>query len=327
MLNINKNQVQIDQKVKVCKPLYFDTGRRPAYLMDYNYNNNPSLPLGTILTIKTKPDANSHLIVTDDNGKEYGTWWSTIKSTTELGEFVNEGSEVIEYKIYLKGVDIKKKKFKDIGKVKASLMSAMGYTDKFTTIAKNYYDRCPENQDTMDYYYETYYNQLTRADFHNIEIYEWKNRKKGNKVDFDAVAFWDELMKYIAVSAQFGSAAREVYKKTRETHSVIVVYVPDEYRQSNNRYWDYRSLTESDVIKIALKNSGVKGSVKSTKNGKTAIAFTEKGDAMKVIRLLPKETFYILDMNGEELEEKTELFILNQSRAEKLRNLMQIVNK
>lgn len=326
MLNINKNQVQVGQKIVVSKNLYISGADKSStpYLHDYDdiRNSDPTVPLGTVLTILMKPNANSALLVSDDSGKKYQTFWSILKSRTDLGNFENEGSGVVEYKLYLNGVDIKKKKFKDIGKIKASLMSMMGYTDKFEKIAKNYYDRCPENQETMEYYYETYHNLLTRNDFKNIEIYEWKDRKKGNKVDFDAVAYWDELMKYIAVSAQFGSAAREVFKKSKDTHSVILVYVPDEYRQKNQTFWYYRDLTESDAIKNALKNSGVKGTTKSTKNGKTAIAFREKGEAMKVIRSLPKDTFYILNMEGEELEEKTELFVLNQSRVEKLRKLM-----
>lgn len=294
------------------------------YLHDYDFvKDDQEIPLGTVLTIQTKPDANSALVVTDDAaGKKYYTFWSILKSRTDLGQFENAGSEVIEYKIYYNGKDLKKKKFKDMGKVKASLMNLMDYSGKFQKIAKPYLDRCPENEEIMEYYYENYGDVLGRNDFKKIEIFEWANRKLGKKVDFDPVAYYDELMKYIAVSAQFGSAAREEYKKSKDTHSVIVVYVPDEYRQTNQTFWYWRDIKESDVIKNALKASGVKGTTKATKNGKTAISFREKGDAMKVIRLLPKDTFYILDMNGEELEEKTDIFILNQSRAEKLRKLM-----
>lgn len=318
MLDINRNQVQIGQKIVVSKDLFTDGHS----LESYSYGKLPTIPYGTVLTIQTKPDAYSALIVTDESGTKYRTWWSTLKSRTDLGQFQNVGSDVVEYKIYLDGVDIKKKKFKDMGKIKSSLMSMMDYHNKFQQIAKNYYDRCPENQEGIEYYYESYGDSiLNRKQFHNIEIYEWTNRKKGNKVDFDPVAFYDELMKYIAVSAQFGSAARELYKKAKDTHSIIVVYVPEEYRNGKTVYY-YHELTESDVIKEALKSSGVKGTTKSSKNGKTAIAFRDKSDAMKVIRLLPKDTFYILDMNGDELEEKTELFVLNQSRAEKLRKLM-----
>lgn len=320
MLNINKNQVQVGQKVVTTNELFIEGGEM-LNSVDFSglWKTKPQkLPANTNLTFTSKLNGGT-LTVKDDNGKEYIAYWLTLKENSSLGGFSNLGSEIIEYVLYVNGK--KYKKYKDIATMKASMMSMMGYHDKFAQIAQNYYDRCPENEYVEGYFSDSF-TTLNRKDFKTIEIFEYVNKKIGNKVtSINSVDYYDEMMKYIAVSAQFGSAAREVYKKTKDTHSIILVYVPDEYR--NQKYPDYQSIKEADDIKNALKSSGVKGTTKSTKFGKTAIAFLEKGDAMKVIRLLPKGTFYILNMEGEELEEKTELFVLNQSRVEKLKKLMQ----
>ena len=124
----------------------------------------------------------------------------------------------------------------------------------------------------------------------------------------------------INVTAQFGSAARELFKKCIETeeYAYMLVYAPDEYRDEKNystsygyRYnrFDFSTLKESEKIKDVMKISGVKGTKKCTKFGKTAIVFKNIDDLKQVMLRLEPKSYFILDCDGEQLVEKNTRFI------------------
>jgi len=336
MLKINKNQITVGQKIVTTKilykesgwgltpdPYYYPGGRNKYPTKEEYLNSLETLPVGTVFTIKHASATHVDIIV-DDSGVEYGLYWSNLKTYTDLGDFPNLGAQKVEYKMYLNGEDFKKKKFKDLGKIKASLMSMMGYSSKFEKVAKQYLDRCPENQEGMYYVYEsgTTYN---RSDFKQLEVFEIISNKKGKKVDFDFVGYYDEMIKFLSVSAQFGPAARDCFKKAllKEDFKTIVVAVPKDY--DNHDSYDYQYLKEDETIKDYVKQAKLRGVIKSSKMGKTAIAFTSNSDAMKLTTLLLKDSFYVLNMNGEELVEKSEQFIVQQSRKEKLDNILKSI--
>lgn len=164
MLKINKNQIKKGQKVVTTKDIHLVEWKNsyrsglsrtfePKSTDVYTEKILDTLPSGTVLTIQKASGTN--VTVTSEHTTDYkynafnefSEWWSEFKTYTDLGDFPNLGAQVIEYKMYLDGVDFKKKKFKDLGKVKASLMSMMGYHEKFAKVAKQYFDVCPENQE------------------------------------------------------------------------------------------------------------------------------------------------------------------------------------
>jgi len=230
-------------------------------------------------------------------------------------------NEAPKYKIFYNDKPYKPKIFDSMAKVKASLMEAIGYNDKVIDLNKHFQDLAPEIGETSPEYWYQSEAKLFRNDMKNIEVYEWANRAKGKKVDFDAVKYYDELFDYVKVTAQFGSAVRELYKthKSSGDFTTIVCFMHEEYRTTNPRYYD---LTESDTIKNILKKVNIKGIKKCSKVGKTAIAFKNESDAMKLLKHLDEGTYFICDMNGAEIIEQSEHFIKNVSRIKKLERVL-----
>jgi ribosomal 30S subunit maturation factor RimM len=93
----------------------------------------------------------------------------------------------------------------------------------------------------------------------------------------------------------------------------------EEYRKHDPCYYD---LTESDTIKNILKKVNIKGIKKCSKVGKTAIAFKNESDAMKLLKHLDEGTYFICDMNGTEIIEQSMHFIKNVSRIKKLERVL-----
>jgi hypothetical protein len=245
-------------------------------------------------------------------------YWSWFKQVTDVfGE--NLGLDNTEYVIFLDGKRYKTKKYKDIGKVKAGLLVMMNYHDLFYKESRKHLENCPELE-----YIETPYwisgDTLTKEEFEKVEIYKWANRKLGEKVtDFNPMDFYNEQMFLIKVSSKFGSVAREVFKKVNDTHQYMFVFMHEDY---NKKYADFESMKESDIIKNVLSTLKLKGSCKSTKSGKTAIAVTSSTDAVRISKLLPEGSKYmILDMKGTEMvRRENELFTM-EAREEKLNQL------
>ena len=226
---------------------------------------------------------------------------------------------------FLDGKKYKAKKYSDIGKIKAALLVMMNYHGKFYDISQKFLDNCPEHQDLMVSEWLANGDNLTREDFKNIEIFEWSNRKLGKKVDFDAVGFYDEQMLLIKISTQFGSSSRDIFKKVKDTHKYIFVFMHEDYGAANTSYIDFQSLKESDIIKTSMAKLKFKNTYKSTKNGKTAIAFDNATDVIKLsTSFSPYETGYktfIIDMSGNELIRKEESLVIQDMRDEKLSKL------
>jgi hypothetical protein len=196
----------------------------------------------------------------------------------------------------------------------------MNYHNKFYNASRKFLNNCPELQYLSTPEWIEYGDNLTREDFKNIEIYEWTNRKLGKKVeDFVPVEFYDEQMMLIKISSQFGSSARELYKKVKDTHKFMLVFMHEDY---SKQYCDFESLKESDIIKNAMKIGKYKNTYKSTKSGKTSIAFDNATDVIKLINTLPIDAkYFIVDMKGDQLERKEESLVIQEMRDEKLEAL------
>ena len=263
-----------------------------------------------------------------------------IKSRLDTAHFEDLSAETNakpKYKIFYKGEpyridtydydnDNKPKKgaskiYGDLGKVKASLMGRFGYLDKVYQLNKHFQDLSPEvGYSAPDWIGGS--ADFNRNDVKEIQVFEWTNRKKGKEADFDALAYYDSLMDFVKVTAQYGSAVRDQYKKYKDTKdfTTILCFMHEDYRTDSGDY--YEDLKESQIIKDVMKLSKVKGTKKCTKNGKTAICFKNESDAMQVIKNLEKDTYFVLDMNGTQLVEQSAHFIQSVARTKKLERIL-----
>ena len=281
------------------------------------------IPIGTKIQIIQFNNSEA-VFKAEGDDKIYHSWWSYFRVKVDKIEgqvIVEPTGDVVRYKIYKDGKPYKPKYFNDMGKIKSSLLIAMGYYNNQYEMFEKYKDRNPELQDNQMPEWFSYGNDFKRKDCKSIQIMSFTNKSKV-PVDtgFDVLNYYDQSMRLINVTAQFGSAARELFKKCIETEefSYMLIYAPDEYRDKkymNNSYgysyntFDFASLKESQKIKDVMKASGVKGTKKCTKFGKTAIVFKNIDDLKQVmLRLEPKE-YFILDCDGEQLVEKNTRFV------------------
>lgn len=305
MLKISKNQVVKGQRVVVdafdIKEV-IENRKNEVYserIMGAMYLNKNGVKPGDVLILDKLKD-NHILYNIEGETTILNEYWVYFKAVTHLeDESTNLGKDKVEYVIFYDGKKYKPKKYKDIGKIKASLLIEMGYHDLFERCSKEYLDNCPEHKDLeIDYWYQDGTNKY-RGDFANFEIYEWLDRKLGNKVDFDPVAFYDEQMFYIKISSKFGSAARELFKKIKPEHKYMFVFMHEDY---GTPYISYKDLKESTIIKKVLSDLNIKA-IKSTKLGKTAIAIESSDIINRIAKALPENSRYlILDIEGNELE-------------------------
>lgn len=278
------------------------------------------IPIGTKIEILTKATQDVKFKVVGSD-QIYWSWWNGFRvklDKVEGQEIIEPTGEQLRYKIYKDGKPLKPKYFNDMGKIKASLLIAIGYYNNQYEMFEKYKDRNPELQDNQVPEWCWSSDNFVREDCERIEIMSFaKGSKTPVKVDFDVAAYYDQSMRLINVTAQFGSAARELFKNNMETKdfSYLLVYSPDEYRDKKNiNQWGYNNfdfsvLKESQKIKDVVKASGVKGTKKCTKFGKTAIVFKNIDDLKQVmLRLEPKE-YFILDCDGEQLVEKNTRFV------------------
>jgi hypothetical protein len=257
------------------------------------------------------------------NSEVYYAWWNAcrIKLDKIEGQEIVEPAESLRYKIYYLGKPLKPKYFNDMGKIKSSLLIAFGYYRDQYEMFEKYKDRNPELQDNEIPEWYSGSADFTRDQLKDIEIMSFAGKSRVPvKTDFDVTSYYDQSMRLINVTAQFGNAARELFKKNMETKefSYLLVYAPDEYRDEKNYstnhgykycHFDFTVLKESQKIKDVMKASGVKDTKKCTKYGKTAIVFKTVDDLKKVmLRLEPKE-YFILDCDGEQLVEKNTRFV------------------
>ena len=306
-------------KVKTNNGLYsnYYDGKYPYHTVE--------IPVGTKVQIVKFKNNSVNFTIEGDTVNTYQCYWNAFRVKTDKieGQEIKEPSEVTRYKIYKDGKPLKPKYFNDLGKIKSSLLIEIGYYDNQYEMFEKYKDRNPELQDNqtpewLGGYGGGYGPKFKRSDCDSIEIMSFEGKSRVPvKTDFDVLAYYDQSMRLINVTAQFGSAARELFKKCIETkdYSYMIVYSPDEYRDTkyvdgygyNN--FDFASLKESQKIKDVMKASGVKGTKKCTKFGKTAIVFKTLDDLKNVmLRLEPKE-YFILDCDGEQLVEKNTRFV------------------
>ncbi len=308
MLKISKNQIVPGQQVVVNLE---QKGKEAELAKEYFRG----FKTGDILTVSK---VTGGMVQFSHNGEEYSFFWSWFKSLTEIQKGDNLGSDKVEYVIFYKGKKYKAKKFGDMGKVKASLLMMMSYHDKFYNISRKFLNNCPELEhiNTPEWLHG---ENLSRKDFEDVEIFEWSNRKLGNKVDFNAVDFYNEQMMLIKISSQFGTSCRELYKKVKDTHKYILVFMHEDYTK---QYCDFDSLKESNIIKSLLQTSKFKNIAKVTKNGKTSIAFDNATDVIKLSNSIINNMYFIVDiMKGDQLAIKDQGLVIQEMRDEKLEAL------
>jgi len=294
--------------------------------IDYSGYNMIEIPSGTKIEIIKFKNATAFFKIISEPNNIYSAYWSPFKVKVDKieGQEISE-PEVIptRYKIFYKGKAHKPKYFNDLGKVKASLLITIGYYENQYEMFQKYIDRNPELEDSqIPEWCQSANETFDRDDCKYLEIMSYVNgdNKHPIKFDFDMLKYYDDSMRLINVTAQFGNAAREVFKNVMNTkeYSYMLVYYPYEYRNPNNfdvsygyksSNFDFSELKEDQRIKDILKESGIKGTKKSTKFGKTAIAFKTLDDLKQVmLRLEPKE-YFILDCDGDQLIEKNTRFI------------------
>jgi hypothetical protein len=320
MLKITKNQVKKGQQVVVRlstlvpkKDKYDNYNDAGVALKDFM---RLGLKDGDILTINK---VSGTVVEFEFNGKQYEQWWSLFKVATEVpSDGENLGEDNVEYVVFYDGEKINKK-YKDMGKVKTSLLNLMNYYSKLETMVQNHLDKVPELQYMQIPEFLGSSKNLSRKDFEKVEIFTWKNRKLGEKVDFNTVEFYDEAMLFVKVTAQFGSSTRDIFKETRDTHNYILTFVHEDYRNTSLPYVDYEYLKESDIIKDAVTNTFGKtvrtlGIKKKNKSGKTSLAFKEQLDVIKLMRNLPLGSFFVCNMQGDQLIEQSEALIIQELR-------------
>jgi len=317
MLKLSKNQVRKGQEVVLTvNHDAINVDKFSEIYMATKYAIQDGFKTGDIVSIQKV--TNGIVYFLDKNGQEYSQFWTYFKTiATLVGE--NLGAENIEYLIYLNGKKFKPKKYADMGKIKAALLIMMDYHQLFYNKSKQHLDTCPEHEFLMT---PDWLNgeTITRGQFANLEIFEWQNRKLGNKVDFDAVRFYDDQMFLINISSKYGSCVRELFKKIEPEHKFIFVFVHEDY-QNRNVY--YEELKESEIIKGVLKQLKLKGTLKASKLGKTAVAVTSATDAASIVRSLPEGSkYFTLDINGNQLELLDNWFVLAESRNEKIAEIL-----
>jgi hypothetical protein len=320
MLKISKAQFTKGQKIKI----NLDESRvnniknalnRGGTEWEFGYMKRIGFEDGDIITLEKLSGTEVTFSI---DGKTHKVYWSVLKNWSELvGE--NLGSMVIEYEIRVDGKNVKKKRFQDMGKVKASLMSLMNYHELFYNEAIKHKDNCPEAISTSP---ELAYGEvLPRSSFEKMEIVKIQNKKEVGVVeDFDPLAYYDEQMFLLNVSAKFGSSVREVFKVIKPEHQYIFVFFHEDYTNGKNPYYEY--LTESQIIKDALKSLKLKGVVKRTKYGKTSIAVTHAIDALKLSKATPNYKHLILDINGNQLEEAEDRLVIMENRKSVIGSLL-----
>ena len=319
MLKITKNQIVKGQKVVVCdlnksSEKYSDLSMSQSEFKSAGYKDGDELTVEKV--------SGGMVYFTNPNGKKCSYFWSWFKSVTMIPEGeTNLGSEKIEYVIFYNGKKYKPKKYSDVAKVKAALLVIMGYHDLFYNESKKYLDNCPEHEYLQTPEWLGSGDVLTRNEFSKVEVYEWSSRNLGKKVeDFNPLDFYDEQMFFIKISSKFGSAARELFKKVTDDHKFMFVFMHEDYKQ---KYPDYESLTESDIIKNTLKSLKLKNTKKATKMGKTAIAVESASDVIKIMNTIPTDSkFLILDMRGNELERRDNDLFIMEAREEKLNSIL-----
>jgi len=321
MLKISKNQIVSGQKVKVVNldkecDRYSDMGMAQESFKKAGYKD------GDILTIDKVVGTSVKFL--NPAGKKCSFWWSCFKAITELEEGgENLGEDNVEYVVMHDGKRLGTKKYKDMGKVKASLLNLMNYYDKLERMVQTNLDTVPELQYMSAPDFLGSQHNFSKADFERVEIYKWQNRKLGAKVEFDAAQYYNEVMLLIKVTAKFGSSARDVFKEVKDLaeHEYILTFMHEDYR-SGQKYIDYDSLKESNIIKAALAKLKLKGTKKKTKQGKTSIALKDETDTIKLMRALPEGTFFALNMQGDTLVEQSEALVVQEARQRKIEQLL-----
>ena len=121
------------------------------------------------------------LFKVENDNKTYLTWWNPfrVKADKIEGEEIKEPTgEVVRYKIYKGGKPLKPKYFNDMGKVKSSLLIAMGYYNNQYEMFEKYKDRNPELQDNQIPEWFSYGNDVKRKDCEDIEIMSFSGKSR-----------------------------------------------------------------------------------------------------------------------------------------------------
>lgn len=307
-----------------CCPVKYPKFYKNCIVPFDKYNNNEyksKIPVGKKITY-INTDGSIYFTV-EDSDMIYEIFdWNLFKYKLDLTDesIIPEISNELRYKIFYEDKSLKPKYFNDMGKVKSSLLIAFGYYDNQYEMFQKYMETNPELEDNEIPYWFENGNPIKRKDLDKLEIRSFVKGGKdkvGTKVDFDIINFYDISMKLINITAKFGNAAREMYKKALETkeYEYILVYIPDEYRDPNNlnsKYYstnfDFSKLKECERIKTLIKNSKLKVK-KCTKFGKTAILLKNIDELKMFVFKMKNDEYIVLDCNGDELQKLNNRYV------------------
>lgn len=289
-------------------------------------NGETKIPFGKKITFIGKDGYRIYFKVEDCDMIYYSYNWALLKYKLNLTDesIIPDLSNELRYKIFYQGEQLKPKYFNDLGKIKSSLLIEFGYYQNQYDMFEKYKNINPEIENNEIPYWFEGDQTLNREKCENIEIRSFikgTKDKVGTKIDFDVVKYFDTSMKLIDVTAKFGNAAREMFKKSLETkdYEYILVYIPDEYRDPTNfqskvysSNFDFSKLKENDRIKTLIKNSKLKVK-KCTKFGKTAILLKNMDELKTFIFKMNNDEFIVLDCNGDELEKVNNRYVKLQS--------------
>jgi hypothetical protein len=198
----------------------------------------------------------------------------------------------VGYKIKYNGAFLKSKKFKDLGKIKTSLLIEFGYYDKLNRNADK--NKNPELIDMdIPYWFEGGEN-ISLEEFKNVEIV-CIEKKQECVVDFNAYEYIKDSQLKLDAICKYGWVVKEMFSKLKDDKDFkyYITITPVEYNkfselENRERYKilrDIRNMEENPIIKESLKKLGFKPKdyKKITKCGKTAIAVNNEENLLKLM--------------------------------------------
>lgn len=185
-----------------------------------------------------------------------------------------------KYIIKYKGENYKDKKYKRVQDIFCSLMSEFGYYSLFwNSLTKENIAKNPELRSINDFPYwcDTSCGQRNLNDLKDFEIHKYFGAKKPTeKIEYDLYHKISKNFNTLHLALEYGLCVKDLYSKIEsadnsEEFKYILVYTPSDYKDD----YKWETMKEDISIKANLKGIPNTSYIKSTKYGKTAIAFND----------------------------------------------------
>lgn len=186
-----------------------------------------------------------------------------------------------KYIIKYKGENYKDKKYKRVQDIFCSLMSDFGYYGLFwNSLTKENIAKNPELKSINDFPYWCDTSHRCKRDLNELkdfEIHKYFGAKKPTeKIEYDLYYKISKNFNTLHLALEYGLCVKDLYSKIEsadnsEEFKYILVYTPSDYKDD----YKWETLKEDISIKANLKGISNTSYIKSTKYGKTAIAFND----------------------------------------------------